>query len=199
MIGEVTVQPRLGLIQVDGFRPLDVSRDCFQLGHCFLDFLVCRLLRFRASQQNRDAAAVGIVNGLVKLDPPEITQTKTRRNDFGNVSVELWNNSYVAVSADIEGGAKFTRSPIIIDNRGKLLTISVVRRPIDPVVAIHLKLKVPVNAGVSGTSAQGEIKIDREAKFANMVDVIDGLDLARLTRFSLDKLTDEEKKEVEVL
>ena len=43
------------------------------------------------------------------------------------------------------------------------------------------------------------IKIDREAKFANMVDVIDGLDMARLTRFSLDKLTDEEKKEVEVL
>ena len=27
----------------------------------------------------------------------------------------------------------------------------------------------------------------------------DGLDLARLTRFSLDKLSDEEKKEVEVL
>ena len=43
------------------------------------------------------------------------------------------------------------------------------------------------------------IKIDRDAKFANMVDVIDGLDLAHLTRFSLDKLTDEEKKEVEVL
>jgi biopolymer transport protein ExbD len=49
------------------------------------------------------------------------------------------------------------------------------------------------------TSVVVLIKIDREAKFANMVDVIDGLDLARLTRFSLDKLSDEEKKEVEVL
>src|SRR4026208_1672307 len=50
------------------------------------------------------------------------------RNDFGNVSVETWNNSYVAVSATFESTAKFTRSPIVIDNRGKLLTISVVRR-----------------------------------------------------------------------
>jgi len=43
------------------------------------------------------------------------------------------------------------------------------------------------------------IKIDREAKFNNMVDIIDELDLAQLTRFSLDTLTPEEKQEVEVL
>jgi biopolymer transport protein ExbD len=43
------------------------------------------------------------------------------------------------------------------------------------------------------------IKIDRDAKFANMVEVIDGLDLAGLTRFSLDKLSDEEKAEVAAL
>jgi biopolymer transport protein ExbD len=43
------------------------------------------------------------------------------------------------------------------------------------------------------------IKIDREAKFANMVDIIDGLDIAHLTRFSLDKLSDTEKAEVSTL
>lgn len=43
------------------------------------------------------------------------------------------------------------------------------------------------------------IKIDREAKFNNMVDIIDELDLANLTRFSLGTLTPEEKKQVEVL
>jgi len=43
------------------------------------------------------------------------------------------------------------------------------------------------------------IKIDREAKFNNMVDIIDELDLASLTRFSLGTLTPEEKQEVEVL
>jgi len=43
------------------------------------------------------------------------------------------------------------------------------------------------------------IKIDREAKFNNMVDIIDELDLASLTRFSLGTLTPEERSEVEVL
>lgn len=43
------------------------------------------------------------------------------------------------------------------------------------------------------------IKIDPKAKFSNMVDIIDELDLASLTRFSLGTLTDEEKKEVETL
>ena len=43
------------------------------------------------------------------------------------------------------------------------------------------------------------IKIDREAKFNNMVKIIDELDLANLTRFSLGTLTPEEKTEVEAL
>ena|SRR5688572_1728869 len=43
------------------------------------------------------------------------------------------------------------------------------------------------------------IRIDRDAKFSSMVDIIDELDLASLTRFSLQTLTPEEKKEVETL
>ncbi len=43
------------------------------------------------------------------------------------------------------------------------------------------------------------IKIDKQAKFHNMVDIIDELDLANLTRFSLGTMTEEEKKEVESL
>jgi biopolymer transport protein ExbD len=43
------------------------------------------------------------------------------------------------------------------------------------------------------------IKIDREAKFNYMVKIIDELDMANLTRFSLGTLTPEEKKEVEAL
>ena len=43
------------------------------------------------------------------------------------------------------------------------------------------------------------IKIDRDARFNNMVDIIDELDQASLTRFSLGTLTPEEKKEVEAL
>jgi biopolymer transport protein ExbD len=43
------------------------------------------------------------------------------------------------------------------------------------------------------------IQIDRDAKFNNMVKIIDDLDLAKMTRFSLGTLKPEEKKEVESL
>ena len=43
------------------------------------------------------------------------------------------------------------------------------------------------------------IQIDRDAKFNNMVKIIDELDLAKMTRFSLNTLKPEEKKEVEAL
>src|SRR6476646_936766 len=98
----------------------------------------------------------------IRIDIPATGKIKVR-NDFGNVSVDVWNNSYVAVSATIEGAVRFTRSPIVIDNRGALLTISVVRRPIDPVAAIHLKLKVPATADISDMSAKGEVQVNRDA------------------------------------
>jgi len=43
------------------------------------------------------------------------------------------------------------------------------------------------------------VRIDRDAKFVNMVNIIDDLDLNNLTRFSLQTLTLDEKKEVEIL
>lgn len=43
------------------------------------------------------------------------------------------------------------------------------------------------------------IKVDRDAEFRSMVDIIDELDLASLSRFSLAELTPEEKTEVAAL
>lgn len=43
------------------------------------------------------------------------------------------------------------------------------------------------------------IKIDREAEFRHMVDIIDELDVAGVTRFAMAPLSEEEKKEVEAL
>lgn len=97
----------------------------------------------------------------IRIDVPAGGKIKVR-NDFGNVSVDVWNNSYVTVAATIEGSAKFNHSPIIIDNRGKLLTISAVRRPTDPAVAIHLYLKVPATADISDMSARGDVAVNRD-------------------------------------
>jgi biopolymer transport protein ExbD len=43
------------------------------------------------------------------------------------------------------------------------------------------------------------VKVDRRAKFSDMVFIIDELDLAKLTRFSLQTLSEAELKEVEAL
>lgn len=80
------------------------------------------------------------------------------RNNFGNVSVEQWNENYTTVSARVESSTPLTRSPIIIDNRANVVTISVVRRPVDPAVPIHLHLKVPSNIDIAVWSPKGYVK-----------------------------------------
>ena len=94
----------------------------------------------------------------IRINLPAGTQMKVR-NDFGNVRAEVWNNTYVAVSATIEGDGsqRFTRSPILIDNRGQLLLVSVVRRPIDPAVPVHLELKIPQGAQFEVVTTSGTI------------------------------------------
>lgn len=95
----------------------------------------------------------------IRIDLPAGGQLKVR-NDYGDVTAEFWSNSHVAVSAVVggDGSTRLIRSPIIIDNRGTLITISVVRRPVDPVVPIHLKIKVPDNADVTARSLRGAIR-----------------------------------------
>src|SRR5215470_2223054 len=100
--------------------------------------------------------ATAYADDEIRIDLPAGGELRVR-NDFGNVNAEVWHNNYVAVSATIggDGSTRLTRSPIIIDNRGKLITISVVRRPIDPVVPIHLKIKFPDNADITTRSSKG--------------------------------------------
>jgi VWFA-related protein len=100
--------------------------------------------------------ATAYADDEIRIDFPAGGQLKVR-NDFGDVTVEFWSNNHVAVSAIIggDGSKRLTRSPIIIDNRGSLVTISVVRRPVDPAVPIHLKIKVPRDAEITARSLQG--------------------------------------------
>jgi VWFA-related protein len=95
----------------------------------------------------------------IRIDFPPGSELKVR-NDYGNVSVDVWSNSYVAVSTGLSAAdsAKFIKSPILIDKHGSLVTISIMRRPLDPLVPIHLKIKVPDNAEITARSLQGTIK-----------------------------------------
>lgn len=98
-------------------------------------------------------------NDEIRIDLPANAKIKVR-NDLGDVTVEVWDNTYVGLSATIEGAVKFTRSPILIDNRGSLVTISVVRRPVDPVATIHLRLKVPSTVQVLNASGEALVATD---------------------------------------
>ena len=80
------------------------------------------------------------------------------RNDYGKLNIELWDQNYAAVSYTTEGSATLTRSPILINNQGKLVTISVVRRPVDPAVAVHLQLKIPANVEIATWNGAGYVK-----------------------------------------
>ena len=93
----------------------------------------------------------------IRIDVAARAQLKVR-NDFGTVSVELWEQNYVTVSAAIDGSVTLTRSPILIDNRGAVVTISVVRRPGDPVVGIHLKLRIPASVGITTWNGTAYVK-----------------------------------------
>src|SRR5207247_3580753 len=67
-------------------------------------------------------------------------------NQFGGVDAEVWKENYVTVSATVEGSKPLARSPVVIENRKQLLSISIVRRPTDPAVVIKLTVKIPESA-----------------------------------------------------
>ena len=58
----------------------------------------------------------------IRLDVPPDGRVHVE-NRFGDVSSEVWDKQYVSVSAVVTGGS-LTRSPILIDNKGKYLSIS---------------------------------------------------------------------------
>jgi VWFA-related protein len=115
-----------------------------------LRFLILAALLFRTT-------ASGAHFDEIRIDVPARAQLKVR-NDFGKVTVEVWDRSYVTVSTIIDGSATLTRSPILIDNRGALVTINVVRRPTDPAVAIHLNLKIPATVDITTWDGQAYVK-----------------------------------------
>lgn len=81
-------------------------------------------------------------------------------NQFGAIDAEVWKENYVTVSTIVEGSNPLTRSPVVIENRKQLLSISIVRRPTDPRVAINLVVKVPETAHAEIVTGSGPITLE---------------------------------------
>ena len=82
-------------------------------------------------------------------------------NKFGNVIAEVWDHSYVSVAASLpaDGSTRPRRSPILIDNRGKYLGISVFRAPTDTATVAHLTVKVPASSQLEIVTVNGSIRL----------------------------------------
>ncbi|HEV2885213.1 MAG TPA: VWA domain-containing protein [Pyrinomonadaceae bacterium] len=90
----------------------------------------------------------------IQIEVPSGGQVRVE-NQFGEVSAEIWKERYVSVSATIAGGARLTRSPVVIENRSQLLSVRIVRRPGDPAAAINLAIKLPETVRVEIVTAGG--------------------------------------------
>jgi VWFA-related protein len=82
-------------------------------------------------------------------------------NKYGNVVAEVWDQSYVSVSASLpaDGSTRPRRSPILIDNRGQYLGISVFRAPTDKTTVAHLTVKIPASSQLEIVTVNGTIRL----------------------------------------
>ena len=100
-----------------------------------------------------------VLDDGVRIDVPAAARIRIE-NQFGQVAAEVWKETYVSVSASIEGtGTRFTRSPIVIENKAKLLLISVIRTPVDPHAGITLTVKLPEGCHTEIVTGVGSISM----------------------------------------
>lgn len=96
----------------------------------------------------------------IQIDAPVDGRIRIE-NQFGEIKVEVWKEKFVSVYAIIDPSASFARSPVVIENKPRLLAISIIRRRSDPVAQIELAVKVPMASNVEvvtgkhGASLQG--------------------------------------------
>jgi hypothetical protein len=127
-----------------GKRPVLVSR--FLLG-----LVLC--LSFWGTTSTRSA------DDGIRIDVPVGARVRIE-NQFGQITAEVWKQKYVSVSASIEGDeSEFTRSPIVIENKAKLLLISIIRTPVDPRAAITLNVKLPESCLAEIVTGLGSISM----------------------------------------
>lgn len=102
-----------------------VSKIIFLL--VFLCFAPLVLARAESGCQDQQGIRIDVPDdGLVQIE-----------NRYGSIRTEVWTQKYVLVSATIEGGVTFKRSPVVIQTSDKLLSISIVRTPVDRQAVVH--------------------------------------------------------------
>jgi VWFA-related protein len=94
----------------------------------------------------------------IRIDVPNQCRVHVE-NRFGDVVAEVWDKPFVSVAVVVSktGSAALSRSPIVIDNKGKYLSISTMRVPVNSPASIDLKIKIPQSANLEVSTAKGQI------------------------------------------
>ncbi len=104
-------------------------------------------------------------------------------NRRGSITVEVWKEKHVAVTATVEG-AQAKRSPVLIERTESLLTIGVVRATPQNNARVHLALRIPERSRVEIVTTDGQVEVrglpaslsaqtvsgDIRAEFSNRAD-----------------------------
>jgi VWFA-related protein len=92
----------------------------------------------------------------IRIDVP-IDAAVLIENRFGDVDVEVWAGSYVTVSVVVAADVQLSRSPILLDNRGKVLSIKTVA--VQKSNMINLRVRLPRTTRLEVTTASGKISV----------------------------------------
>ena len=95
----------------------------------------------------------------IRIDAPAAGRVRIE-NQFGGIVVTVWKEKYISVAVANEGSrTPFKRSPIVIDNRNKMLLISVLRTSFDPAVDIGLTVTLPEGVNAEVETGAGAITL----------------------------------------
>jgi len=97
-------------------------------------------------------------DGDIRIDVPADGRVHVE-NRFGDVVAEVWDNPFISVAAVVSNSSSsgLSRSPIVIDNKGKYLSISTMRIPVSSSATIDLKIKIPQTANLEVSTVKGQI------------------------------------------
>jgi VWFA-related protein len=94
----------------------------------------------------------------VRADLPEGGALRVE-NRRGNISVEVWGEKHVSVTARVEGRAAGRSSPVVIQRTERLLTIGVVRATRAAPSRVDLLLRIPERSLAEIVTAGGEVTV----------------------------------------
>lgn len=114
----------------------------------------------------------------IHIDLPANGQLRVE-NQFGDINIHIGKERDVLVTAEIQNAASSPRSPVVIETKQNLLSISVVRPATNQSALINLTLRIPANTRAEIITSEGKI-VSRGLPASMSLNTVSGSILAEL-------------------